>query len=86
MKCEEVHLKAYVNAVEGRRGLGAYLRFYNDERPHQALGYRTPAEAFHEARNASGEESKVTADPPGPMLVSSAGTVGLSFNSTSILS
>ena len=22
-------------------------RFYNDLRPHQALGYRTPAEVFH---------------------------------------
>ncbi len=23
-----------------------YFRFYNTERPHQALGYRTPAEVF----------------------------------------
>jgi len=26
--------------------IGRYLAFYNDERPHQALGYQKPA-AFH---------------------------------------
>ena len=35
-KYEEVYLKAYANAVEARRGLGEYFRFYNDLRPHQA--------------------------------------------------
>ena len=44
VKYEEVYLKAYANASEARRELGAYFRFYNDQRPHQALGYRTPAE------------------------------------------
>jgi len=29
-----------------RVGLGNYFRFYNSERPHQAMGYRTPAEVF----------------------------------------
>ena len=51
VKYEEVHLKAYVNAGEARRELGAYFRFYNNLRP-QALGYQTPAETFYEARNA----------------------------------
>ena len=44
VKYEEVYLKAYANASEARRELGAYFRFYNNQRPHQALGYRTPAE------------------------------------------
>ena len=56
VKYEEVYLKAYVNAAEARRELSAYFRFYNDQRPHPAMGYRTPAEVFHEARNALGEE------------------------------
>ena len=47
VKCEEVYLKDYVNAGEARRELGAYFRFYNHRRPHQALGYRTPAEVFY---------------------------------------
>ena len=47
VKYEEVYLKAYANATEARRELAAYFRFYNNLRPHQALGYRTPAEVFH---------------------------------------
>ena len=36
VKYEEVYLKAYANASEAGRELGAYFRFYNDQRPHQA--------------------------------------------------
>ena len=46
MKYEEVYLKAYQDGKEARISLGEYFRFYNTERPHQALGYRTPAEVF----------------------------------------
>ena len=31
----------------GDRGLGEYFRFYNEERLHQALAYRTPAAVYH---------------------------------------
>ena len=46
VKYEEVYLKAYQNGTEARRGIGAYLAFYNQERPHQGLGYRTPGQVF----------------------------------------
>ena len=46
LKYEEVYLKDYQRVPEARAGIGAYLGFYNDERPHQALGYRTPREVF----------------------------------------
>jgi len=46
VKYEEVYLKAYQNGTEARISLGNYFRFYNTERPHQALGYRTPVEVF----------------------------------------
>ncbi len=46
IKYEEVYLKAYQNGSEARGGIGSYLEFYNWERPHQALGYRTPGEVF----------------------------------------
>ena len=86
VKYEEVYLKAYTSASEARRELGAYFRFYNNQRPHQALGYRTPAEVFHQVRNAPAKESKVTEVPPEQVLVSLAGAARLSLNSTSTLS
>ena len=47
VKYEEVYLKAYSNGREAKAGLDAYFHFYNAQRPHQALGYRTPAEVFN---------------------------------------
>ena len=47
VKYEEVYLKAYQGGRDARASLGDYFRFYNTERPHQALGYRTPAEVFN---------------------------------------
>ena len=43
---EEVYLKAYSNGREAKAGLDAYFRFYNNQRPHQTMDYRTPAEVF----------------------------------------
>ena len=48
LKYEEVYLKAYQNGTEATNGIDAYLDFYNQERPHQALGYRTPGQVFDE--------------------------------------
>jgi putative transposase len=44
VKYEEVYPKDYEAVDEARAGLAEYFRFYNTARPHQALGYRTPAE------------------------------------------
>ena len=49
LKYEEVFLKAYGSVPEARIGIGDWLAFYNDERPHQALDYRTPTAVFHGA-------------------------------------
>jgi putative transposase len=54
IKYEEVYLKAYQNGSEARRGIGTYLAFYNQERPHQALGYQTPGQVFQEGSPARG--------------------------------
>ncbi|MCH9039806.1 MAG: transposase, partial [Chloroflexi bacterium] len=42
-----VYLKAYDTVREARAGIDAYMNFYNNERPHQALCYRTPAQVYH---------------------------------------
>jgi putative transposase len=47
VKYEEVYLKSYESPKAARHGLSRYLSFYNQERPHQALGYRTPQEVFY---------------------------------------
>jgi putative transposase len=44
VKYEDVYLRGYETVAELERGLAAYFRFYNHDRPHQSLGYRTPAE------------------------------------------
>jgi putative transposase len=46
LKYEDVYIKAYGSVAEARRSLGEWLAFYNDVRPHQSLGYRTPREIF----------------------------------------
>lgn len=46
VKYEEVYLKDYRNVPEARYGLGNYFPFYNDQRIHQALDYRTPREVY----------------------------------------
>jgi putative transposase len=47
LKYEEVYLKAYQDAIEARAELAKYIAFYNAERPHQSLGYKTPAEEYY---------------------------------------
>jgi putative transposase len=42
LKYEEVYLHAYRDLVEARAGIDRYMRFFNSERGHQALGYQTP--------------------------------------------
>jgi len=41
-----MYLRDYQEAGEAQYYLGAYFRHYNRERPHQALGYQTPAEVY----------------------------------------
>jgi putative transposase len=42
VKYEDVYLRGYEKAPELERGLRAYFRFYNTERLHQSLEYKTP--------------------------------------------
>jgi putative transposase len=44
VKYEEVYVKEYESPRTARAELSHYLRFYNEERIHQALDYQTPAE------------------------------------------
>jgi len=46
LKYEEVYLRDYRMVPEARAGIGRYFQFYNYERPHQSLAYRTPADLY----------------------------------------
>ena len=86
VKYEEVYLKAYVGSGEARKELGAYFSFYNNQRPHQALGYRTPAEVFFGNSQAAGERTSNRRWAQGPVLETNLGPAGLSINSAPTLS
>ena len=86
VKYEEVYLKAYASVLEAQRGLEDYFRFYNGLRPHQALGYRTPAEVFHGEQDVVEGYSDARRGSPGQETESMAGEPGFSLNSALVLS
>ncbi len=47
VKYEHLYLYDYETVPAVAQGLDRYFQFYNTERPHQSLGYRTPAEVHH---------------------------------------
>jgi len=49
VKHEDVYLKGYGSMVELTLGLTEYFAFYNGERPHQSLGYKTPNTVYRTA-------------------------------------
>lgn len=46
LKYEEVYLKSYDSVAEARQELSRFVNFYNWTRPHQSLGYKTPADVY----------------------------------------
>lgn len=46
IKWEDIHLSSYETVDEARRGIGTFIKYYNEERPHQALKYKTPFEMY----------------------------------------
>lgn len=46
VKYENIFLKSYRNLAEAQTGLTEYFQFYNHKRPHQSLGYQTPAKLY----------------------------------------
>jgi putative transposase len=52
LKYEEVYPNPYDSLSEGRPRIGLYFDFYNYRRPHQALGYQSPASFYDSLRKA----------------------------------
>jgi putative transposase len=53
VKYEDIYLKGYEAVPPLQSGLKRYFPFYNEERPHQALDYRTPTEVYRQARRVA---------------------------------
>jgi putative transposase len=75
LKYEEVYVNAYESVAEAKAGIGAWLSFYNDERQHQSLGYRTPREIYQEGLWICGPDRlrRPVALPPLPEQARKAG-------------
>jgi len=54
LKYEEVYLRDYTDGWHAEASLAAYFRLYDEERIHQALGYRTPAEVYRDRGSSGG--------------------------------
>ena len=46
VKYEDIYIKNYERVPDLASGLTRYFRFYDEERPHQSLDYRTPGEVY----------------------------------------
>lgn len=55
VKYEEVYLKDYRTAPDAIRGLGRYFEFYNCERLHQSLNYKTPIAVYRQGIRQAAE-------------------------------
>jgi putative transposase len=51
VKYEEIYLRCHETVPQLSKGLGRYFPFYNEERLHQSLDYRTPAQVYREGRS-----------------------------------
>lgn len=85
LKYEEVYLKAYAGGKEASAGIGGYFDFYNLERPHQALGYQTPAEVLINGKKTASPADLVESQKPS-RLAEPTETVGPALNSAFLLS
>jgi transposase InsO family protein len=67
-KKHSAEFKAKVALAAARLGLGLWLTFYNVERPHQALDYRTPCEVFAETPASEYVDNTTATLRSAPML------------------
>ena len=68
VKYEDVYLKDYRTVVEAIEGIGSYFIFYNHERLHQSLGYKTPGLIYFKEREIKNKQFSTLPGYPGRVL------------------
>jgi putative transposase len=53
VKYEDVYLKCYTTVTELEIGIKKYFKFYNQNRPHETMKYKTPIEMYNEIKTAA---------------------------------
>jgi putative transposase len=48
IKYEDIFIQSYDTMIAAKQGIERFIKYYNYERPHQALGYKTPSELYLE--------------------------------------
>src|SRR4051794_9479704 len=79
LKYEEVYLNAYATVAEAKASIGCWLDFYNTERQHQSLGYRTPRQVYQEGLWICGRSALPTGCASPASRASSEGGEMLAF-------
>jgi len=66
VKHEDVYLRCYENPRQLHQGLDRFFRHYNEERPHQALEYKTPTEVHSAGRGWNPNNGRSPLHPDAP--------------------
>ena len=53
VKYENIYLKNYSTVIGLEQGLGQYFQFYNNERFHQSLDYKTPTQIYYDCQRTT---------------------------------
>ena len=70
LKYEDMHLMAYEDMRDAHKKISTYINFYNSERLHSSLGYKTPAEVYERNENVITDCKKIfKQEPKGEALV-----------------
>ena len=56
LKVEDVYLKDYTSPIHAEEEVGKYFHFYNNQRPHQSLGYERPYEFYMRCKKITGAQ------------------------------
>jgi len=64
IKYELVYLYRFETVSDARSAIANYIEFYNTDRPHQSLQYKTPDEVYREFENVKNREKKLARSLP----------------------